>query len=96
MRGAAPGALRELCMDLEDEIIFRCQSYAVLIKPAGDGLLLQCGPSLTTQALLHVCFSFLFSPSSVSRSLFLALLRKEEAIRGLLLELEAKAERAGL
>lgn len=66
MRGAVPGAAQELCMDLEDEIIFRCQSYAVLIKPAGDGLLLQCGPSLTTQALISPhsmsVFSFLFLP----------------------------------
>lgn len=41
MRGAAPGAPWELCMDLRDEIIFRCQSCAVLINPAGEGLLLQ-------------------------------------------------------
>lgn len=41
MRGAVPGAPWELCMDLRDEIIFRCQSCAVLINPVGEGLLLQ-------------------------------------------------------
>lgn len=91
MRGAAPGAPRELCMDLRDEIMFRCQSCAVLINPAGVGLLLHSHPPFL---LLH------FSPTlPLFFCLMLihsfSLLRKREAIRGLLLELGAKVKEWG-
>ncbi len=96
-----------LCADIENENIFRCQSHTDLIKLTEDGSLLAPIHG-APRPLMHRCFSpFPFLSLSlldlllclrcfysISRSL--SLLKKEESIRGLLLDLQAIGKGCGM